>query len=80
MSASASACAEITRAPAAAAQIVAKCVLPEPSGPISAMARAGQSGQESISAKRVRVARTRQKIVSRKAFGVIERERKLARA
>jgi hypothetical protein len=30
--------------------MVAKCVLPDPSGPTSAMARAGQSGQASISA------------------------------
>ena len=36
--------------PAIPAQIVAKCVLPDPSGPTSAMARAGQSGQASINA------------------------------
>src|SRR5262249_36339309 len=42
--------AETTRAPAIVAQIVAKCVLPDPSGPMSATARDGQSGHESISA------------------------------
>src|SRR4029077_5184463 len=44
---SSSAWAETTRAPAAAAQIVARWVLPEPSGPTSATALAGQSGQQS---------------------------------
>ena len=41
---------DIERAPAAAAQIEARCDLPEPSGPISATALAGQSGQLSIKA------------------------------
>ena len=39
-----------TRAPAVSAQIAARWLLPEPSGPISATMRSGQSGQRSISA------------------------------
>src|SRR6185437_12767726 len=40
---------DITRAPEAAAQMAARCDLPEPSGPTSATALLGQSGQLSIS-------------------------------
>src|SRR5690606_22182220 len=44
-----SAVAAVTRAPACAAQIAARWLLPLPSGPVSSMTRAGQSGQWSIS-------------------------------
>jgi len=39
-----------TRAPVVSAQIAARWLLPEPSGPTSSMIRLGQSGQLSISA------------------------------
>ena len=45
-----SACAVVERAPASSAQIAARWLLPEPSGPASSMVRFGQSGQLSTSA------------------------------
>ena len=44
-----SACAVVDRAPAASAQIAARWLLPEPSGPTSSITRFGQSGQRSTS-------------------------------
>ena len=66
------------RPPAAPAQIAARWLLPDPSGPTRAIVRAGQCGQLSTSARAAALPGPTQEILARKILPGIEREGKLA--
>ena len=68
------------RAPAVAAQIAARWLLPEPSGPASDDGARGPVREALDQRKRCRIGRPAEEILARKAFGMRQRKRKLARS